>query len=168
MIIWLLYSVRVEKSCSLTKGVLCMECKVGYFPSYYKQLALKYVLILFIVNHVHVMQTYHVISRVCEDAKGKETEITKRRLLWMSMTITRNSAGVNGLKDLWKKPLMPQDFHLPGYRKEKVDIGGVSFSIPTKRYRLSRCLLVDACDREVIRRKSTTSIRPKSTWHLPS
>ena len=31
----------------------------------------------------------------------------------MSMGISRKSAGVNGLKDLLNKPLMPQEFHVP-------------------------------------------------------
>ena len=37
----------------------------------------------------------------------------------MSTTIARNSTGVNGLMDLSKKQLMPQEFHIPeskGYR----------------------------------------------------
>ena len=38
-------------------------------------------------------------------------------------------------------------------RKEKVDTGGTTFSTPTKRYRSSRCLLVDDFDRKAIRRK---------------
>ena len=33
----------------IKKGVLCIECKVRYFLSYYMQLALKYILILFII-----------------------------------------------------------------------------------------------------------------------
>ena len=37
--------------------------------------------------------------------------------------------------------------------KEKVDTGGAAFSTPTKRYRVSRCLLVDDFDCEAIRRK---------------
>ena len=43
----------------------------------------------------------------------------QRRLLQMSMTISRNSTGVNELKDLLNEPLMPQEVHVPassGYR----------------------------------------------------
>ena len=47
-------------------------------------------------------------------------------------------------------------------RKEKVDTGGAAFSTPTKRYRVSRCLLVDEFDCEAIRQKYTTSIKPKN------
>ena len=73
----ILYSVQVEKS-SLLKSVLCMECKVRYFLSYYMQLALKYILIYSLFVHVHVMQTHHVFSRVRENAKGKETVVTNK------------------------------------------------------------------------------------------
>ena len=38
-------------------------------------------------------------------------------------------------------------------QKEKVDTGGAAFSTPTKRYRVSRCLLVDDFDCEAIRQK---------------
>ena len=38
-------------------------------------------------------------------------------------------------------------------RKEKADTGGAAFSTPTKRYRHSRCLLVDDFGREAIRQK---------------
>ena len=48
------------------------------------QLTLKYILILFIINFIHA----------CLRA-----EVTSRRVLRMFMTIARNSAGVNGLKD---------------------------------------------------------------------
>ena len=44
----ILYSVRVELSTSLKKGVLCMECNVKYFITYFIHFALKYILILFI------------------------------------------------------------------------------------------------------------------------
>ena len=37
-------------------------------------------------------------------------------------------------------------------QKEKVDIGGAAFLTPTKRYRHSRCLLVNDFDHEAIRR----------------
>ena len=38
-------------------------------------------------------------------------------------------------------------------RKEKADVGGAVFSTPTKRYRVSRRLLVDDFDHEAIRRR---------------
>ena len=56
----------------------------------------------------------------------------------MSMNSSRNLAGTNGLKKI---------------RKEKVDTGGAAFTSPTKRYSVSRRLLVDDFDREAIRRK---------------
>ena len=31
----------------------------------------------------------------------------------MSMTILRNSTGINGLKDLLNEPLMPKNVHVP-------------------------------------------------------
>ena len=34
--------------------------------------------------------------------------------------------------------------------KEKVDIGGAAFSTSTKRYRLSRCFLIDDFDQEAL------------------
>ena len=43
----------------------------------------------------------------------------------MSMTILRNSAGVNRLKDLLNEPLMPLEFHIPasrGYGKRKLTL----------------------------------------------
>ena len=38
-------------------------------------------------------------------------------------------------------------------RKEKLSTGGAAFSTPTKRYRFSKCLLLDDFDCEAIRRK---------------
>ena len=43
----------------------------------------------------------------------------------MSMTISRKSAGVNKLKDLLNKPLMPKEFHVPASR----DYGNAFFII---------------------------------------
>ena len=57
------------------------------------------------------MRTYHVFSRARKNAKGKETDITNKSLLRMSMTISRKLAGVNGLKDLLNEPLMPKELH---------------------------------------------------------
>ena len=37
-----------------------MECKVRYFLTYNMQLALKYILMIFIIVHVNVMQTHHI------------------------------------------------------------------------------------------------------------
>ena len=37
----------------------------------------------------------------------------------MSMTISRNSTDINGLKDLLNKLLMPQEFHVPASRRYK-------------------------------------------------
>ena len=71
------------------------------------------------------MRTDHVFSCVREDAKGKETEVTTKEvvgLLRMSMTISRNSTGVNGLKDLLNEPLMQQELHVPGYGKRKLTL----------------------------------------------
>ena len=72
------------------------------------QLALKYILIIFIIcsrEIVNVMQTHHVH----EDAKEKETGHKQRRLLRMSVSVT----ALNRLKDLLNEQLMPQEFHLP-------------------------------------------------------
>ena len=78
-----------------------MECKVRYFLS---QLALKYILSLFIIC------SHAIFSRVREDAKGKETEVTNKGDCCECLTILRNSAGINRLKGLRNKPLMPQEF----------------------------------------------------------
>ena len=37
---------------------------------------------------------------------GRDWERKQRRLLWMSMNILRNFAGMNKLKDLWNEPLI--------------------------------------------------------------
>ena len=86
---------------------------------------------------MHVMRTHHVFSRVREGHK-------QRKLLQMSMNISRNSTGVNGLKDLLKRT--SDDTGVPctsikRLRKEKVDIGGAAFLTSTKRYRLSTVAL---------------------------
>ena len=50
----------------------------------------------------------------------------------MSMTFSRNSAGVNRLKDLWNKPLMPYECHVPalrGYGKRKLTLVELLFQL---------------------------------------
>ena len=91
-----------------------MDCKVRYFLSYYMQLALKYISFLFII----CSRAYHAntlcflsCSRRCH-REERDWGHKQRKLLRMSMTILRNSASVNRLKDLWNEPLMPQDFHV--------------------------------------------------------
>ena len=59
----------------------------------------------------------------------------------MFMTILRKLAGVNRLKDFNATGVSSTSINR--LWKEKVDIGWTAFSTPTKRYRLSRCLLVD-------------------------
>ena len=66
---------------------------------------------------MHVMWTDHIFSRVREDPKGKETEVTnKRRLLWVSMNISRNSVGVNILNISETKPVI-DDFDRKAIRQ---------------------------------------------------
>ena len=55
------------------------ECKVRYFLTYYMQLALKYILMIFIICSRECHANTHVFSRDRENAKGKETEITNKR-----------------------------------------------------------------------------------------
>ena len=58
----------------------------------------------------------------------------------MFMTISRNSTGVNGLKHLLNKPLMPQEFHVPvsrGYGKRK---HSQSFFFVKRFFSKPRCL----------------------------
>ena len=50
----------------------------------------------------------------------------------MSMTISRNSTGVNVLKDLLKELLMPQEFRVPasrGYGKRKLTLVELLFQL---------------------------------------
>ena len=50
----------------------------------------------------------------------------------MSMTILRNSAGVNRLKDLLNEPLMPLEFHIlasRGYGKRKLTLVELLFQL---------------------------------------
>ena len=93
------------------------------------------------------MQTYHIFFRACE----------QRKLLWMSMTISRNLACVNRLKDLLNELLTDATkLYVPasrGYWRRNLAKGGGAFSTPTKRYRVSWALLVDDFDRKVIRWK---------------
>ena len=74
----ILYSVQVEKSSSLKKGVLCMECKVRYFLTYYMHLALKYILMLLIIwsrgCHVNTLCFQSCLLRW----QSKETDVTNK------------------------------------------------------------------------------------------
>ena len=83
----ILYSVQVEKSSSLKKGVLCMECKVRYFLTYYMHLVLKYILMLLIIwshgCHVNTPSFQSCLLR----CQTKDRCHKQRRLLQMSMTI---------------------------------------------------------------------------------
>ena len=99
-------------------------CKVRYFLIYYMQLVLKYILILFItcLHECHV-NTPCSLSCSWRCQRGRDWGHKQRRLLQMAMTILRNSIGINELKDLLNKPLMPLKFHVPtsrGYWKKKL------------------------------------------------
>ena len=88
------------------------------FPlTYYTQLALKHILIIFIIcsRECHV-NTPRFLSCLWTCQLERDWERKQRRLLWMSMNILRNLAGVNRLKDLWNEPLMLQNFHVPASR----------------------------------------------------
>ena len=93
---------------------------------------------------------FHVFSRVSEDANRKKTEVSNKggcseelnryKRTQRPLKQTADSTGVSrtSIKRLWK---------------EKVDTGRAAFSTPTKRYRVSRLLLVDDLDCEAIRQK---------------
>ena len=57
----------------------------------------------------------------------------------MSMTISKNSTGVNVLKDLLKELLMPQEFHVPASFVKRL-IGASSMRIARKTAKLFTCL----------------------------
>ena len=102
---------------------------------------------------------FHVFSRVSEDANRKKTEVSNKggcseelnryKRTQRPLKQTANATGVSRTS-------------IKRLQKEKVDTGGAAFSTPTKRYRVSRCLLVDEFDCEAIRQKYTTSIKPKN------
>ena len=153
-----LYSVWVELSPSLKKGVLCKECKGRFFLTYYMHLALKYILCFSLLVHVNVMRTDHVFSHACScsHAKGKRLRSQTKEVVvnvydyfkefnrrqWTLGPIKQISdvTGVScaSIKRLWK---------------EKVDTGGDAFSTLTKRYRHSIRLLVNDFYCEAIRWK---------------
>ena len=56
----------------IKKGVLCMEYMVRYFRTYYMQLVLKCILIVFIICLPHKL----CFSRVHEDTNWKETKVS--------------------------------------------------------------------------------------------
>ena len=93
----------------IKKGVVCIECKVRYFLPYYMQLVVKYILILFIIClRVCHVNTPCFLSCLWRCKGEKNWDHKQRRSLWMSMTISRNSAGIKRLKDLWNEHMMIQ------------------------------------------------------------
>ena len=76
------------------------------------------------------MQTDYVVFRACENAKRQDLDHKQRRLLQMSMTISRKPVGVRGLKGLSKEPVMLQGFHVPpsrDYGKRKLTLVELRF-----------------------------------------
>ena len=105
---------RVKLSPSLKKGVLCMECKVRYFLTYFIHFVLKYILILFIT-----------FSREChvKTPRVRQREVANKggccECQWMFREIHKCPRTQGSLKEL----LLPQEFHVPastGYRKRKL------------------------------------------------
>ena len=98
----------------------------------------------------------HVFSRSCEMQRGKRLrsqtkevvsnvydyfeEASRRQRTQGALKRTSDATGVSRTS-------------IKRLRKERADIGGAVFSTPTKRYRVSRRLLVDDFDREAIRRR---------------
>ena len=86
-------------------------------PSSYMDLVLKYILVLFITysRECHVNRPCFLsCSWRCKEKRDWGHK--QRRLLWISMTISRKWTDVNGLKDVLNKLLMPQEFYVPASR----------------------------------------------------
>ena len=152
----------------IKKGVLCKECKVRFFLTYYMHLVLKYIFNTFdyLFTWISCEQTTFSLVLV-KMQRGRDWGHKQRRLLWMSMTILRNSTGINGLYDLLNEPLMPQEFHVPasrGYGKRKLTLVEMIFQLQLKQTVHTLMIFIEKPSDE----KSTTSIRPKSLWHMPS
>ena len=104
--LWCLYSVRIERF--IKKGVFFMECKVRYCVNYYMHLALMYILMLIITCLCECQANRpHFLSCSWRCKEERDWVHKQRRLLLMSMTISRKMTGINGHKYLWNEPLMP-------------------------------------------------------------
>ena len=130
----------------LKKGVLCMDVRWEICSPNHMQLALKYILILFIICSRECHASRPRFLMCSWNAKGKRLrsqtkevvsnvydyfeEVSRRQRTQGALKRTADATGVSRTR-------------IKRLRKQKVDTGGAAFSIPTKRYRVSRRLLVD-------------------------
>ena len=130
----------------LKKVVVCMECKVRYFLNYYMQLPLTYILILFIICSHECHANAPSFSRVREDAKGKETEVTNKQTKEVVANVYDYFKEINRYKQIQGSLKRTSDAtgishtSIKRLQQENVDIVGAAFSTLTKRYRTTVAL----------------------------
>ena len=112
-------------------------------------LSLKYILVIFITCscECHVNRS-HFLSCSWRCKRKRDWGHKQRRLLWMSTTISKTQQTSMD----WRTSKKTSDAttvscaRIRKLWKETFDTGGAAFLTPTKRYRHSRCLLVDDFD----------------------
>ena len=133
---------------------------VRYFLNYYILLALKCILIVFIIcsceSHASTPRFFTFSLVLVKMPTGKRLKSQTKEVV---LNVNDYFEELNRYKQTQRPLKQTADAtgvsctSIKRLQKEKVDTSGAAFSTPTKRCRVSRCLLVDDFDCEAIRRK---------------